>query len=92
MTNAPVSRGAATNLTAETTRRSQGSRGVVATPSAGRPAGGRASGGRVIRWGRATGPSRCDCCRCRIRTGDHVAQVLAGDVLLEVCADCVGAP
>ena len=90
MTNAPLPRGAVTNLTTETTRRSQGTRAVMASRSTGRPVGGRASGGWVIGWRRANEPGRCECCRCRIRTGDRVAEVLAGDDLMEICGDCAG--
>jgi hypothetical protein len=33
---------------------------------------------------------RCDCCWCDVAVADRVYEVWSGDVLLEVCADCVG--
>jgi hypothetical protein len=56
-----------------------------------RSRGGNAIGGRIVGGYRATEPQRCQCCRCRIRRGGFIYEVLtdAGDVL-EVCADCVG--
>jgi hypothetical protein len=56
-----------------------------------RSRGGRGVGGYVVRGGyRATEAQRCQCCRCRIKVGGLVYEVLVDDELLEVCVDCAG--
>jgi hypothetical protein len=55
-----------------------------------RGCGGRAVGGRVVGRYRAGEPRRCECCRCRIRRGAFVFEVLTDNDVLEVCAECVG--
>jgi hypothetical protein len=56
-----------------------------------RSRGGNAIGGRIVGHYRARVAQRCQCCRCRIRRGGLVYEVLTADGdLLEVCADCVG--
>jgi hypothetical protein len=78
--------GARTPAVANNTRRQP--RGLLT-----RSRGGNAIGARIVGGYRARQPQRCLCCRCRIRRGGLVYEVVTADGrVLEVCVDCVGGP